>query len=396
VKEDNPELQAARTQGRQVWRRGELLARLMEGHYQIAVTGAHGKTSTTAMTAAILRAGGLNPTVLVGAVWHTLGSNAILGGGQYFVAEADESDGSFLLLKPQISVLTNVDREHLDYYQDLNHIKATFRRYLRQLPSQGIVVVWRDDPHLSELTQNLPQTLVTYSLNGGAHLRATDIRPEGLGCRYVLWHHDRRLGEIYLPLTGQHYVLNSLAACGVALSLGLDFAVWRLGLGNLGQIQRRCEVKGEAVGVMVMDDYGHHPAEIQTTLTALAQAFPGRRLVVAFQPHRYTRTQALLPDFFPVFGAADLVFVTEIYSAGEPVIPHLSGRQICEGIRRHGSPEVYFVPDKETLPDILVRYLRPGDVVLTLGAGDIWRTGEELLKMLKVQGPEKKFFLPDR
>ncbi|MEW6386796.1 MAG: UDP-N-acetylmuramate--L-alanine ligase [Thermodesulfobacteriota bacterium] len=385
VREDNPELAAARANGTETLRRGEMLARLMEGHFQVAVTGAHGKTSTTAMVAAVLKAGGLDPTVLVGALWDSLGSNAVLGRGEYFVAEADESDGSFNYLRPQIAVLTNIDREHLDFYRDLAHIKEVFAQYLKELPADALVVAWKDDPHLAPLLEGLDRRLLTYSLKAGADFGAAEIQVQGLSCAYHLHHRGRELGVIRLPLAGPHYVLNSLAACAVAHGLGLDFAVWQQGLKELGQIHRRCQVKGEAQGILVLDDYGHHPTEIDTTIKALVQAFPGRRLVVAFQPHRYTRTRALLPEFFPVFAAAGLVLVTEIYSAGEPVIPGLSGRQIYEGIAASGHPAVYFAEEKAALTDLLLDHLKPGDVVLTLGAGDIWRTGEELLARLDGQ-----------
>jgi len=382
VKEDNPELAAARTSGRTVLRRGEMQARLMEGYTQVAVTGAHGKTSTTAMTAAVLRAGGLDPSILVGAVWDNLGSNAVLGTGGYFVAEADESDGSFLFLSPQIAVITNIDREHLDFYGDLEHIREAFARYLSRLAPEAQIVTWRDDPHLAPLLAALPQRTVTYSLLPGADLVATDIRTEGLGCRYRLWQAGQPLGTIRLPLAGSHYVLNSLAACAVGSVLALPFSAWQQGLASLGQIHRRCQVKGEAEGILVMDDYGHHPTEIATTLTALTQAFPERRLVVAFQPHRYSRTKALLPEFFPVFGAAHHLFVTEIYSAGEPSLPGISGKDLFRGIARHGRPPITFVEDLAGFEAMLQGHLRPGDLFLTLGAGDIWKVGEKLLKRL--------------
>ena len=382
VKEDNPELAAARAGGRQILRRGEMQARLMEGHFQVAVTGAHGKTSTTAMAAAVLRAGGLDPSVLVGAVWDSLGSNAILGRDNYFVAEADESDASFLYLAPQVAVITNLDREHLDFYRDLDHIRETCARFLAQLPSEGQVVAWRDDPYLPSLLKNRPQRIITYGLSPGAEFRATDIQVQGLGCRYRVWQAGRPLGTIRLPLAGAHYVLNSLAACAVGSCLVLPFSAWQQGLANLGQIHRRCQVKGETEGILVMDDYGHHPTEIVTTLAALAQAFPERRLVVAFQPHRYSRTRALLPEFFPVFGAAHQVFITEIYSAGEPRLPSVSGRDVFVGVERQGHPGVTFVEDLAAFPEMLEQRLRPGDLFLTLGAGDIWKVGEELLRRL--------------
>lgn len=382
VKEDNPELSAARAHKRRVLRRGEMLARLMEGHFQIAVTGMHGKTSTTAMVAAILRTGGLDPSVVVGAVWDNLSSNAILGRGEYFVAEADESDASFTLLSPQITVVTNLDREHLDYYRDLAHIQETFADYLRELPSGSRVVAWADDPHLTPILKGIPPEVFTYSLEPGADFWATELQPQGLGTRFRLVHQGRDLGFLTLPLAGAHYVLNAMAACAVGLSLGLDFPVWRRGLKDLGQIHRRCQVKGEAQGVLVLDDYGHHPTEIASTLAGLSQAFPGRRLVVAFQPHRYSRTRALLPEFFPVFAQAQLVFVTEIYSAGEPQIQGLSGRAIYEGVHGSGHPAVHFVEEKGAVADYILNHLLAGDLVLTLGAGDIWKTGEDLLARL--------------
>jgi UDP-N-acetylmuramate--alanine ligase len=382
VKETNPELAAARASGREVLRRGEMLARLMEGHHQIAVTGAHGKTSTTAMTAAILRAGGLDPSVLVGAVWDSLESNAVLGRGGYFVAEADESDASFACLTPEATIITNLDREHLDFYRDLAHIQETFAAYLDRLPADSLVVAWADDPHLAPLLNGRRHRLLTYRLGREAEFGASHLEVQGLGCRYRLWHRGEAVGEIHLPLAGGHYVLNSLAACAVAHSLGLPFAAWQQGLAHLGQIHRRCQVKGEIGDILVVDDYGHHPTEIEATLAALALAFPARRLLVAFQPHRFSRTQALLPEFFPVFQRAHQVWITEIYSAGEEAAPGLSGRHISEGVCRKGHPAAYFAPDREALLVTLLNTAGAGDVILTLGAGDIWRLGEDLLSRL--------------
>ena len=382
VKEDNPELRAARAQGLTVLRRGQMLARLMEGHRQIAITGAHGKTSTTAMTAAILRAGGLDPTVVVGAVWDNLGSNAVLGRGDYFVAESDESDGSFTYLRPQTTVVTNLDREHLDFYRDLAHIQETFAAYFEKLPAGAQVIAWADDPHLQPVLRRFNGDLITYSFNNGADFRATDPEPRGLGYRFRLRHQGRELGQLTVPLAGSHYVLNAMAACAVAQSLGLDFPVWQAGLRELGQIHRRCQVKGEARGITVLDDYGHHPTEIASTLLGLAQAFPERRLVVAFQPHRYSRTAALLPEFFPVFARAGLVFITEIYAASEAPLPGVSGRAVYEGIRAAGHPAVHFVEEKSAVAASILEHVQEGDLVLTLGAGDIWKSGEELLDRL--------------
>jgi UDP-N-acetylmuramate--alanine ligase len=384
---DNPELAAARAQGLTVLRRGEMLARLMQGYTQIAITGMHGKTSTTAMAGAILRAGGMDPTVVVGSVWGAVGSNAVLGDGRYFVAESDESDGSFALLSPEITVITNLDREHLDFYRDMAHIQQVFADYLARLPAGARLAAWADDPHLKPLLHAARRPTLTYSLNPGADFQATDLQVQGLGSRFRLHFQGRELGDITLPLAGPHYVLNAMAACAVGQLVGLDFAAWRQGLAHLGQIQRRCQVKGEVNGVMVMDDYGHHPAEIAATLAGLAQAFPERRLVVAFQPHRFTRTKALLPEFFPVFGDAGLLFLTDIYSAGEPAAPGLSGRTVYDGIRQSGHGAAHFVPDRAAMAAALAPHLNHGDLVLTLGAGDIWKTGEELLELLATVPP---------
>ena len=249
--------------------------------------------SSARVRSVMSRNGGLDPTVVVGALWDHLGSNAVLGRGGYFVAEADESDGSFAYLSPQITVVTNLDREHLDHYRDLAHIQETFAAYFQKLPPEAKLVAWADDPNLAPLLRRFSGGLTTYSLSPGADFRATKPEPQGLGCRFRLWYRGRELGRIAVPLAGSQYVLNAMAACAVGHNLGLDFSVWGQGLKGLGQIQRRCQVKGLARGVLVLDDYGHHPTEIAATLKGLAQAFPQRRLVVAFQPHRYSRTAAL-------------------------------------------------------------------------------------------------------
>ena len=386
VKEDNPELAAARARGLKVLRRGELLAELMKNHTQVAVTGMHGKTSTTAMTAAVLRAGNLDPTVVVGSVWDGLGSNAVLGRGDVFVAESDESDGSFALLSPEITIITNLDREHLDYYRDLAHVQEMFAAYLQRLPKGARVIACADDPHLAPILADCPRELVTYSLKPGrADFYATDLTPQGLGYRFRLWRRGEALGTVTLPLAGSHYVLNAMAACAVGSLLGLEFPAWQQGLKNLGQIHRRCQVKGEARGILVMDDYGHHPTEIRSTLTGLAQAFPHRRLVVAFQPHRYSRTRALLPEFFPrVRSGPDGLHHRDLRGRrGRP--DGLSGRSVYEGVCGTGHPGVHFIEENGSKADYILDHLNAGDMVLTLGAGDIWKTGEELLARLQNQ-----------
>jgi len=379
---DNPELQAARAHGLPILSRAQMLAALMSGKKQITIAGTHGKTTTTTMVAAVLRQGGLEPSVMVGGVVDTLGSNAVLGGGPVFVAEADESDGSFLLYTPHVAVVTNIDRDHLDHYRDLEHIQTVFRDFIAKVEPDGFLVACVDDPHLRAVLNGGPPRLITYGLTRAADYQAQEISIHGLGSVYTLVQGGRALGRIYLPLAGRHYVCNSLAAAAVGFALGLDFQAIQAGLAQTGRIKRRFEVKGEVQDITVVDDYGHHPTEIQVTLAAMAQAFAGRRLLVAFQPHRYSRTHALLPDFFPVFAAADVVYLTDIYGAGEPRRPGLSGYDLYRGIQQTGHPAVHYVPERRELAAVLAQEVRPGDVVITMGAGDIWRTGEELLDLL--------------
>jgi len=386
---DNPELRAAQAQGLPILSRAQMLAALMAGQKQIAVAGTHGKTTTTSMVAAVLQQGGLSPSVMVGGVVDTLGSNAVWGSGQVFVAEADESDGSFLAYQPHVAVVTNVDRDHLDHYRDLQHIQEVFSAFLHQIQPDGFLVACLDDPHLRAILNGRPQQLLTYGLQTPAAYQARQIRISQRGSVYTLVQHDRPLGQIQLPLAGHHYVCNSLAAAAVGFALGLSFSDIQAGLAQTGRIKRRFELKGEARGITVVDDYGHHPTEIRVTLAAMAQAFAGRRLLVAFQPHRYSRTQALLKEFFDIFGDAHILYLTDIYGAGEAAIPGLSGYDLYQGVKASGHPAVEYVADRRELAAILLTQVRPGDVVVTMGAGDIWRTGEELLQLLDTRAMEE-------
>ncbi|MFP3867459.1 MAG: UDP-N-acetylmuramate--L-alanine ligase [Desulfobacteraceae bacterium] len=395
IKPDNPELRAARRRGQEVLSRAQMLARLMIGKFQIAVAGAHGKTTTTSMIASILRQAGLDPTVVVGAVVDRLGSNAVLGQGKYFVAEADESDGSFMFLTPHLAVVTNIDREHLDHYRDLSHIQATFTAFLRQIQPGGLIVACQDDPHLKPLLGRLNRPTLTYSLTPEADFWAAELSLQGFASHYCLMRGSQELGRISLPLAGQHYVANSLAAAAVAQTLGVKFPAIQQGLAQLGQVHRRFQIKGESQGIIVIDDYGHHPTEIKATLQAISQSLGGRRRLVVFQPHRYSRTKALLTDFYSAFPNADVLFLTEIYGAGEMVIPEISGYCLFEGVRQNGHHQVYYAEGKDELINQLWETLYPGDVVVTMGAGDIWKTGEELLKRLQswpLRSPAAKHF----
>jgi UDP-N-acetylmuramate--alanine ligase len=379
---DNPELCAAQATGLPILSRAQMLAALMAEKKQIAIAGTHGKTTTTTMVAAVLKHGGLAPSIMVGGVVDTLGSNAVLGQGNYFVAEADESDGSFLVLNPHVAVVTNIDRDHLDHYRDLNHIQEVFAKFIHQVQPEGVLVACLDDPHIPPLLHGLSCQVLTYGLNPGADYQARRVQVDGRGSIFTLIQQGYELGQVHIPLAGRHYVCNSLAAAAIGFSLGLDFPAVKAGLAQTGKIKRRFEFKGETQEVIVIDDYGHHPTEVQVTLAAMAQAFAGRRLVVAFQPHRYSRTQALLPEFSSVFADAQLVFLTDIYGAGERVIPGLSGLDLYRRVKTTGHQGAHYVPDRQELASTLLNYLQPGDVLVTMGAGDIWRTGEEMLLLL--------------
>ncbi len=385
VAPDNVELVAARQRMTPVVPRAEMLAELMRLKYGVAVAGTHGKTTTTSLVAAVLARGGFDPTVVIGGRLKGLGTNAVLGRGDFLVAEADESDGSFLKLSPTIAVVTTVDAEHLDYYRDLDQIKAAFLAFINKVPFYGSAVLCLDQEHLQALLPRVEKRFITYGLRTQADLMARGIVLQGMGATYEAFLKHQPLGPIRLRVPGIHNVYNSLAALAVGLDLDIEFPVIRDALEEFPGVARRFEIKGEACGVTVLDDYAHHPAEIQATLNAAKDGF-GRRVVAVFQPHRYTRTQALLRDFFTAFYQADLLVVTEIYPAGEGPIPGGSGRLIAEGAKEHGHRGVTFEPDKAMIPALLARLVRPGDMVFTLGAGDIWRAGEEYLTRLEAEG----------
>jgi UDP-N-acetylmuramate--alanine ligase len=382
VRTDNPEIVAARERGIPVIRRAEMLAELMRLKYGIAVAGAHGKTTTTSMIAAVLAHAGLDPTAVVGGKLQGLGGGAKLGQGDYLVAEADESDGSFLRLSPTVAVVTNIDREHLDHYRDLVHIQETFLEFINRIPFYGVAVLCLDDPHLPALLPRIEKRVLTYGLNPQADIQAAEIRPNGTSCVFTVSLHRTKLGEVCLPLPGLHNVLNALAATGVALELDVPFLKVQEALGSFAGVHRRFQVKAIIDEITVVDDYGHHPSEIRATLQAAKSSW-GRRLLVIFQPHRYTRTHHLYEDFLTAFHEADTLFVMDIYGAGEDPIPEVSGQALCRGIRQAGHRDAHYVRDREHLVEEVMRRLAPGDVVLTLGAGDVWKLGEELIERLE-------------
>lgn len=385
VARDNVEVQTARQRGVPVIGRAEMLAELMRLKYGIAIAGTHGKTTTTSMVAAVLGAGGFDPTVVVGGRVHGLGANARLGQGEFLVAEADESDGSFLKLSPTIAVVTTVDAEHLDHYADLDAIVSAFLTFVNKVPFYGAAVVCLDDLNLQRMIPRIDKRVVTYGLEAGADLMARRLSFAEMRSEFEVVHRGKSLGPVTLQVPGRHNVLNALAAAAVGLDLEMPFDKIQTALASFAGVQRRFQIRGEAQGVLVVDDYGHHPAEIRATLAAAKAGFD-RRVITVFQPHRYSRTQHLWNDFLTAFYQSDVLIVMDIYAAGEAPIEGVHARDLADGIAAHGHREVlYLGGDRAAIVDYLYESTRAGDLVLTLGAGDVGQLGGELLKRL---GPD--------
>lgn len=385
VGEDNPEVIEARRLRIPVIPRAEMLAELMRLKHGVAVAGAHGKTTTTAMIAEVLSRGGLDPTVVIGGRVGSLESGAKLGRGEIMVAEADESDGSFLKMKPTIAVVTNIDREHLDYYADLVEIQDAFAQFLARVPFYGAAVVCIDDANVRKILPDIDRKVIAYGLSEDADVRATALEVKGLTSSFEVHGHNERLGAVRLRVPGRHQVDDSLAAIAVGLELDVPFDTIAAALGAFPGVDRRMQRRGDAHGAAVLDDYGHHPTEITATLAAVREGFASRTVVV-FQPHRYSRTQALLEEFGASFSLADDVIVTDIYAAGEAAIEGIDGKAVADALVRHGHPSVVYEPSLDAIPDLLRGRIRPGDIVLTLGAGDVWKVGEELIRSAAAGG----------
>jgi UDP-N-acetylmuramate--alanine ligase len=379
---DNPEVVAAHRASIPVIPRAEMLAELMRLKYSVAVAGAHGKTSTTSIVAAVLGKGGLDPTVVIGGKLKSIGSNALLGRGDFIVAEADESDGSFLKISPTIAVVTNIDREHLDFYRDLDHIKDVFLSFIGRIPFYGLAVLCLDNEPIQSLIPRIQKRFTTYGMSTQADFKARDVVFEGLRSTFAVDHLGTPLGKISLNLPGIHNVYNSLASIAVGLELDIPFDVIKSALQTAEGVQRRLEIKGEKRGITVVDDYGHHPTEIKATLQAARECWPDKRIAVVFQPHRYTRTRALFEDFTRAFYQSDLLVVLPIYAAGEKKIEGVKSIDLFEEIRRHGHKDVVYMDGLEAAVSHLEKILKANDILLTLGAGDVWKVGEMLLEAL--------------
>ena len=381
---ENPEVIAARDHSIPVIKRAEMLAELMRlKKFGIAIAGSHGKTSTTSMVSWMLYHAQLDPTIVVGGKVDSLGGNAKLGEGEFLVAEADESDGSFLKLAPVIEVVTNIDLEHLDYYQDLGHIKQSFLDFIDKVPFYGAVILCLDDKNIADILPHIGKRTISYGLTSQADVFAEGIYFSDGRVHFTVKHGTEILGDIDITPPGRHHVYNALAAVCVGLEIEIPFRVVQEALKSYQGVQRRMQLKGKVGGITVVDDYGHHPTEIKATLGAIKEAWPEKRLVVAFQPHRYSRTKALYEEFRTCFHQADYLVMTDIYAASEKPIDGISSEKLLFDIKQHGQRHTLYIDKVKEVPEKVKEILQQGDLFLTLGAGNIVSAGEELLRSLK-------------
>ncbi len=394
IRDDNPEVRAAREGALPVIPRAEMLAEIARLKYAILVAGAHGKTTTTSLIASVLGECGMDPTAVIGGKLKSIGSNARLGEGEFLVAEADESDGSFLMLSPTIAVVTNIDKEHMDYFKNMDAIKNAFLSFINKVPFYGISILCGDNEHLKELLQYIKRRYLTYGLSEGVDLSARDLKLDGFMTSFDVYLEGEPLGRFSVPLIGEHNVCNALATIAVAVELGLDMEGVRKALNNFSGVQRRFEIKGRVEGINVIDDYGHHPAEIKATLRAARMAIKSQsknkkngRLVVLFQPHRYTRTRDLMDEFHQAFTDADKVVIMDIYPAGEDPIPGITSEAIYSGVKEN--TDAVYIKDRDEILRYLVSELRESDTLITLGAGDVWKMGEKFIEIKTGQNGSK-------
>ncbi len=382
IAQENPEVVQARELGLPIIPRAEMLAELMRIKYSIAVSGAHGKTSTTSMISQILNTAGLDPTVIIGGLLQGLDTNALHGSGEFIVAEADESDGSFLKYAPAIAAVTNIDLEHLDFYDGIEDIKDKFVQFINSIPFYGLAILCLDNAHIQDILPRVKVRHVTYGMTAQSDLQARDISFEKGKAKFSVFSKEKCLGEILLNIAGQHNILNAMAGVATGLELNIPFKTIKKALEEIRGVKRRLEIKGKKKGITVMDDYGHHPTEIKATLTAVRESYPDKRLIVMFQPHRYTRTQALFDDFTRAFYQSDILLVLPIYAASEAPIEGVDASSLVAGIRAHGHKDVTFAPDFTQALSMVTHKAKKGDMVLTLGAGDVYTLGEKLVEIL--------------
>lgn len=382
IPESNPELAAARERGIEVWQRARMLAELAGDRLTIAVAGTHGKTTTSSMVSVMLRGLDLDPTFLIGGEVDGVGTNAVSGKGPHYVVEADESDGSFVHLKPFVAVVTNIEADHLDHYASLEEIEETFDSFMRRTPEDGVLVVCGEDARLAEIARGTGRRVITYGRSDTCDVRCASLGREGMGTRFSASFPDGSSAESSTPVPGDHMVLNATAALAVAFALGLDASEAATALTGFSGVRRRFDLVGEVAGVTVVDDYAHHPTEVAATLAGARELGFGRVWAV-FQPHRYSRTQAFADEFGASFSDADRIVLMDVYSAGETPIPGVSGRTVLESLLR-GRPRaaVAYLPHRVDVPRFIADNARPGDLVMTMGAGDVTALGREVVSLL--------------
>ncbi len=378
IRNDNPEVKAAREQMIPVIRRAEMLAELMRMKHGIAIAGTHGKTTTTSLVATVLAGGHLDPTVIVGGKLKNMGGHAKLGQSKFLVAEADESDGSFLKLSPTLAVVTTLDEEHMDYYHTMENMKSAFLEFLNKVPFYGSAIICMDDPNLQSLLPKIEKRTTTYGLKTQADYTAREISVDGLKTHFTVFHQGEKLGRISSASLGNHNVCNTLAAIAVGMELNMEFPAISDALKSFTGVQRRFEILHQSDSLIIVDDYGHHPAEIEATLATAKTVWPDRKLVVVFQPHRFSRTQHLLESFYSSFNDADQLILLDIYGAGEQPIEGIDSRKLAQGVREFGHKNVDHIENMDSLVSQLKNSLQPGDVVLTLGAGNIGELAHKL------------------
>ena len=382
IPQTNPEVEMAKEKDIPVYHRSDMIAQLMERYQGIAIAGAHGKTTTTAMVAVMLEHAGIDPTVIIGGEVDYLHGSAKLGTSKYLVAEADESDGSFLKYSPQIAVVTNIENDHMDFYKTMENILITFKKFLHNLPREtGLGILCFDNAHIRDLAIHLDRTYISYAIEHDAQYMARNLRTQGAVTTYDVYQEENLLGTIKINVPGKHNVANSLAAVIIGLHIGLTFAEIGEGLSQFNGAKRRFQTKARINGVWIIDDYAHHPTEIATTLLAARQTEP-KRLICIFQPHRYSRTQFLRDEFGRAFSSCDLLIMTDIYGAGEEPIPGITGETLKEEVQRQTGMQAIYIPDKNKIARYLSEIVEQGDLVMTMGAGNIYQTGEELVELL--------------
>lgn len=382
ISENNPEVQGAKEQGIPIFHRSDMIAELMLKYHGIAVAGAHGKTTTTAMIAVMLEHAGVDPTIIIGGEVEYLHGSAKLGTSKYLVAEADESDGSFLKYSPHIAVVTNIENDHMDFYKTMGNILHSFNQFLHKLPSEtGLGILCFDNAYIRDLAEGLERPYISYGIEHDAEYMARNIRTQGAITTYDVYRQEELLGTLKLNVPGRHNVANSLAAVIVGVTVGLTFSQIVEGLSYFQGAKRRFQTKARINGVWIIDDYAHHPTEIATTLLAARQTEP-KRLICVFQPHRYSRTQFLREEFGRAFTSTDVLVITDVYAAGEEPIPGITGEVLKEEVERQTGMQVIYISDKDKVARYLKQIVEPGDLVMTMGAGNIYLTGEELVELL--------------